>query len=162
MGNLFEDKSISGAEFSADRKYRYCLWRIWDNSKPFVMIIGLNPSTAKEDKNDNTITKVVKVAKHNGFGGVYMMNLFGIVSSDPNVLLSDSNPVGNNDGWIEKISKKCDRVVFAWGDFKEAKQRAMTVIEMFDDPYCFIQNKSGSPKHPLYCRDETIFIPFVK
>jgi len=34
------------AKFSACRKYRYALWRNWDESKPYAMIIGLNPSTS--------------------------------------------------------------------------------------------------------------------
>ena len=40
------------AKFSACRKYRYALWRNWDESKPYAMIIGLNPSTADENEND--------------------------------------------------------------------------------------------------------------
>ena len=40
------------AKFSVCRKYRYALWRNWDDSKPFAMIIGLNPSTADENEND--------------------------------------------------------------------------------------------------------------
>ena len=45
------------AKFSACRKYRYALWRNWDESKPSAMIIGLNPSTADENENDPTITR---------------------------------------------------------------------------------------------------------
>ena len=37
-----------GAEFSPCKKYRYKLWRIWDDTLPLVMFIGLNPSTADE------------------------------------------------------------------------------------------------------------------
>lgn len=158
MNNLFED---NGAEFSKDRKYRYVLWRIWDSQKPFIAIIGLNPSRAHESKNDNTITKVVKVARNNGFGGVYMLNLFALVTPYPEELQASDNPLGDNDGWIEKISAKCSKVVFAWGNFKEAQERAKDVIKMFPDALCFVQNKNGSPKHPLYCKDNTKFIPFL-
>jgi len=158
-GSLFED---NGAEFSRDRKYRYALWRIWDKKLPLVMYIGLNPSTASADKNDNTITKLIKVSRNNGFGGFYMMNLFAIVSKDPAVLKTDANPLGDNDGWLEKISPKCNMVVFAWGNFKEARERSVDVIKMFDDPYCLFQNKNGSPKHPLYCEDETQLMSFFK
>ena len=155
--NLFED---NGAVFSEDRKYRYCLWRIWDTQLPLAMYIGLNPSTAREDKNDNTISKLVKVSKNNGFGGFYMMNLFAIVSKDPSVLKTDINPLGDNDGWLEKLAPKCDKIVFAWGNFEEAKERSIDVIRMFDESYCLFKNKNGSPKHPLYCPDDTILIKF--
>ncbi len=153
-------EELSGATFSDDRQYRYALWRIWDKSKPLVMIIGLNPSTANENKNDNTITKVIKVAKNNGFGGCYMMNLFGIISSDPSILVSHNNPIGKNDTWLDDIAEKCEKIVFAWGNFKEAKEQSNYVVKYFKDALCFTQNKNGSPKHPLYCKDDTKFIPF--
>jgi hypothetical protein len=51
------------AKFSACRKYRYALWRTWDESKPSAMIIGLNPSTADENENDPTITRCFNFAK---------------------------------------------------------------------------------------------------
>jgi hypothetical protein len=152
-GNKIE--LTSGAIFSDERKYRYILFRIWDATLPRVMIIGLNPSTANENKNDNTITKCIKVAKNNGYGGFYMANLFGIVSADPKILLTADDPIGQNDFWIEKY--KCKDTVFAWGNFEEAKERSKQMIPMFENPLCFQQNKNGSPKHPLYCKDDTIF-----
>ncbi len=160
MIELFENET-SGAEFSTCGNYRYCLWRIWDTEKPLVMIIGLNPSTASETKNDATITKVIKVAKHNGFGGVYMMNLMAVVSKYPEILKSHSNPVGDNDGWLEKIAPKCSKIVFAWGGSKHIGNRGDKVINAFPHAFCFKQNKNGSPKHPLYCKDTTKFVTFI-
>ena len=64
----------SGAEFSEDRKYRFCLFRIWDRNLPLVMFIGLNPSTANETDSDPTIRSCGRIAKANGYGGFYMMN----------------------------------------------------------------------------------------
>ncbi len=46
---------ISGAIISDDKKYRYQLWRIWDDSKPKILWIMLNPSTADESIDDPTI-----------------------------------------------------------------------------------------------------------
>lgn len=114
------------------------------------MFIGLNPSTANEELPDPTIKRVVAFAKKWGFGGVYMMNLYAIVSSDPGILQTDPDPMGNNIGWLDKISPKCERVVFAWGNFKEAKQVCLSVIRKFPDAYVLIKNKDGSPRHPLY------------
>jgi len=149
-----------GAEFGQDRKYRYCLWRIWDLSKPRVMFIGLNPSTADDKRNDNTITKVMKIAKHNGFGGVYMMNLFPYVTPYPSTLYINDEANVINDEWLEKIYDKCKSVVFCWGNFREAIDRSVEVMKIFVHPKCLAKNKNGSPKHPLYCKDETILIPF--
>lgn len=151
-----------GAIFSDDRKYRYVLFRIWDDTKPKVLLIGLNPSTANENTNDNTITKVIKVAAHNGFGGIYMMNLFGLVSKDPDDLKKSIDPVGMNDQFLNEYSKGVSKIVFCWGSFKQAEGRKEIIMNMFPDAYCFKHTKNGSPWHPLYCLDQTQFIPFKK
>jgi hypothetical protein len=145
--NLFEN---NGATFSPCRQYRYALWRIWDESKPLIMFIGLNPSNANEDEPDPTINTVRALAMNWGYGGFYMMNLFAIVSSKPEVLKTHPDPLGDNDGWIENISAKCKDVVFAWGAFKEAKERCQKIIDQFPDALCIKILKDGSPKHPLY------------
>lgn len=145
----------NGAHFSEDRKYRYALWRIWDDSKPLAMFIGLNPSTANENAADPTIRRVSDMVEKWGYGGFYMMNLFAIVSPYPKVLKTDPDPLGDNDGWIEKVAPKCQLVVFAWGNFKEAEERAKAVKRMFPNAHALHINKNGSPKHPLYCRKDT-------
>jgi hypothetical protein len=126
-------KNISDAIFSEDRKYRYALWRIWDESKPKVMFIGLNPSTANETDNDNTIKKVCKIARHNGFGGAYMMNCFAYISTDPDQL--KHNPMSDewNNNMLTAMAAKCSEVVFAWGNFKIVKTtgRDNELCEMF-------------------------------
>ena len=71
------------AKFSACRKYRYALWRNWDGSKPYAMIIGLNPSTADENENDPTITRCINFAKSWGYGGVCVTNLFAYCATVP-------------------------------------------------------------------------------
>lgn len=158
-----ENEIGMGADFSEDRKYRYCLWRIWDLPKPRVMFIGLNPSTANESKNDNTITKVVKIAKTNGFGGVYMMNCWAFISTDPKQL--QINPISSrwNDSLLTVIASKCKEVVFAWGNFSIVKEleRDKELCDMFPNAKALHINKNGSPKHPLYCKDETILIPYL-
>lgn len=149
--NLFEN---NGATFSPCRLYRYVLWRIWDESRPLIMFIGLNPSKASEAKPDPTITRVKGFCESWGYGGFYMINLFAYVSEKPKRLLQCADPLGDNDGWLERIAPKCQKVVFCWGAFKEAKQRARQVIAMFPDAETLVFNKDGSPKHPLYILGE--------
>src|SRR6185436_6996264 len=132
----------NGAEFSPDRKYRYALWRIWDKTLPLVMFIGVNPSKANEDETDNTILVVKGYAKRWGYGGLYMMNLFAIVSTNPDVLKSDPDPLGDNDGWLERVAPKCKKVIFAWGNFKQARERAKVVIQMFPNAEALYINKN--------------------
>lgn len=154
------ENSIAGAEFSECRNYRYALWRIWASNKPLVMFIGLNPSKANEVKPDSTITRVCTISKKLGYGGIYMMNLFAIVSKDPTVLKTCDNPLGDNDGWLERIAPQCQDVIFAWGAFKEAKERCKQVIAMFPNAKALIINKDGSPRHPLYVKGSIVPVPF--
>ena len=142
-------KEKSGALFSDDRKYRYRLWRIWDESKPLVMFIGLNPSTAKEVKNDPTINYVRKFSESWGYGGFYMMNLFGLVSSKPDALVKSGNPIGENDNHLQDVSELCKDVVFAWGKFNQTINRRQQIIDKFPNALC-IGLRDGIPIHPLW------------
>ena len=76
-----EQKDNKGAYFSPCRKYRYALWRIWNQNKPYAMFIGLNPSIADEVYDDPTIKRCINYSKSWGYGGVYMTNLFSYVSN---------------------------------------------------------------------------------
>jgi len=162
--NLFNS---SGAFFSDCRKYRYALWRIWDDSKPLVMFIGLNPSTADETEPDPTIKRVCAIANYNGYGGIYMMNCFPFVSTKPEeMLLCKRNSVewNINESWLYQISKTCKEVVFAWGNFDVIKQinRDKDLSNLFPQAKALVINTNGSPKHPLYCKKETILINYHK
>jgi hypothetical protein len=158
---MFND---SGALFSECGLYRYKLWRCWDADKPLVMFIGLNPSKAGAEKNDNTITKVTKVAAYNGYGGLYMCNLFALISKDPDALLHCADPLKENDLHIAETAAICKDVVFCWGAFKQIQQRpekrADRMKALFPAALCFKKTKAGAPWHPLYCLDKTKFTPF--
>ena len=64
-----------GADISSCERYRYSLWRIWDENKPLIGFVGLNPSTADGEFDDKTISRCIKFCEEWGFGGFYMMNL---------------------------------------------------------------------------------------
>lgn len=157
------DAEMKGASFSNDRKYRYSLWRIWDKSKPLVMFIGLNPSTANENSDDPTIRSVCRIANNNGYGGIYMLNCWAYISTDPKLI--KHNPM--SDEWNNNVlivtAGKCKDVVFAWGDFNIVKDtgRVYELSEMFPRAMALHINKKGSPKHPLYCKSDTKLIPFL-
>ncbi len=149
MNNLFDNNS--GAEFSEDGKYRYKLWRIWNDELPRAMCIGLNPSTANGSKNDMTITYLIKMLSILGYGGFYMMNCFAYITSKPELL--QHNPMSDeiNDNIITITAGKCADVIFAWGGFKVIKQRGRDkeLKEMFPNAKCFGKTADGSPFHPL-------------
>jgi len=87
---------ISDAKLSVCRKYRYALWRIWDKSKPIVLFISLNPSTADEKEDDPTIRRCIGFAKSWGYGGLCMANLFAYRTKSPSEMMSAKDRLG----WI--------------------------------------------------------------
>ena len=145
----------NGVTFKNDGQYRLALWRIWDDKLPKVMFIGLNPSTANESTDDPTIRRVKTFAKNWGFGGVYMLNLFTYVTAYPEELKTCRYPVLFADPFLLRYSKLASKIIFAWGSFKEAKNRGKEVIQMFPDGEVLGINKDGSPKHPLYISGKT-------
>lgn len=167
MNTLFGEEVIpvkvnKGAKFSEDRTHRFALWRIWDESKPLVMFIGLNPSTADEKENDQTIESVERLSKFNGYGGFYMMNCWSYISTDPNGLIHDNLYEAYNDTMLIDIARQCGDVIFAWGNFKVVADRGRDkeLLKMFPGAKCINKNKNGSPGHPLYKKATIRFINY--
>jgi hypothetical protein len=150
------------AIFSKCNNFRYALSRIWDDSKPLVMCIGLNPSTANADSDDPTIKSLIRILQGLGFGGLQMLNLFALISPDPNALRMCPDPVKDNDRYIQNISSEFEVIVFCWGNFKQAEYRAKKFKQMFPSAMCFGKNSRGTPKHPLYLKSNSTLIPFTK
>lgn len=63
------------AVLSEDRKYRYLLSLTWDDTKPTVLFIGLNPSTADE-KEDTLLLINVSVTLKVGDMEKYLWQFF--------------------------------------------------------------------------------------
>ncbi|WP_323594833.1 DUF1643 domain-containing protein [Aliarcobacter butzleri] len=149
------------AILSDDRKYRYVLSRIWDESKSKVVIIGLNPSTADENEDDKTITKCINYAKKWNYGGLYMLNLFAFRATFPEDMFNAEYPIGEeNDLYIEKYSKLSDVVICAWGNSGIYKNRNEDVLSKIENKYYLKLNKTGEPAHPLYLSKQLTPIKF--
>ncbi len=99
------------------------------------------------------------MAKAWGYGGVYMMNLFTFISTDPKKLNISQGNIHNANDWLIDTAKKCDKVVFAWGNFN-VFGRDEEVKKLFPFAYALCINKNGSPKHPLYVKSNTELIIF--
>ena len=105
------------AVFSEDRCYRYLLRRRVGESSRRVLFIMLNPSKADEKRNDATIRRCVGFARSWGFGILEVVNLFALMSTNPEALLKAKDPVGpDNDAAIRAALEVADTVVLAWGN----------------------------------------------
>ena len=164
---IYSDRDIflsmkGEAIFSTCGQYRYQLTRTWrENPLRILAVIGLNPSTANAEDDDPTIARVCKIAHHNGYDGIEMYNLFALISPYPDDLLIDPDPIGGNDRYLKTIRNNHD-VCFAWGAFEQAKGRAQYVEQLYPNALCLAQNKDGSPKHPLYLKNDTKIRPYKK
>ena len=154
--------SKSGAVFSDCRKYRYALWRMWNEHKPIAMIIGLNPSTAGHTRNDPTITRCISFARSWGYGGVCVTNLFGFRATAPTELKAHHDPIGKeNDAWVHEMAKGAAITVAAWGNHGKFLNRSLEILPSLDQLHCIKMNKSGEPAHPLYLKAELKPVPMI-
>jgi hypothetical protein len=145
----------AGAMFSACRRWRFLLWRRWDEKKPLANFLMLNPSTADEFQLDPSCTRARNYAERWGFGGVLITNIFGWRSTDPLALKAVEDPVGRgNDRAILKAAREAKLVVCAWGNHGDHLQRAAEVIALLKNDGIALHglrlNGSGHPAHPLY------------
>lgn len=70
------------ASLSDCGRYRFTLVRQWDE-RPMLVVCMLNPSRADHKQDDPTITLLCQIASHNGYGGVLVVNLCPLRSSQP-------------------------------------------------------------------------------
>jgi hypothetical protein len=153
---------LSGAMLSPCRTYRYTLDRTWDASLPVALFIMLNPSTADASEDDPTIRRCRSFATREGCGGLTVVNLFALRSTDPAALTSHPDPVGpDND---TRIALALDRqpavVIAAWGSHPFARSRARQVAAPLARLRCLGTTKGGDPRHPLYVRGDAPLIPW--
>jgi hypothetical protein len=154
------------AEFSKCRLYRYTLFRkaseqegLFSYPAPnpgFVQFVCLNPSTADEKTNDNTVAKCIEYSRRWGYSGMCMTNCFAWRDRDPDAMKAAEEPVGReNNNWLAEIALKASLIVCGWGEHALHLDRAKTVREILTENaraklHYLKLNDSGEPTHPLY------------
>jgi hypothetical protein len=157
------------ALFSDDAKYRWWLKAELDNASPYTLTaFMLNPSVAGSVshgvvRSDPTVTRMCKRA-HPLYGRLYVINLFGLISTYPKHLYAAADPVGrDNDAHIHNILNESSDVVVAWGPNGAFLGRDLTCLNMIYNsgriPLCLGLTQDGFPKHPLHI---AYAVPFVK
>jgi hypothetical protein len=145
----------AGAKFSRCRRWRYLLWRCWDEAKPVANFLMLNPSTADEFRLDPSCTRARNYAERWGFGALVVTNIFGWRATDPEEMKSAKDPVGSgNDAAIVTAAKEAKLVVCAWGNHGlhlERAERVKALLRRERVKLTFLRmNGAGQPAHPLY------------
>lgn len=157
----------SGATISDCGRYRYRLWRTWEINLPTLCFVMLNPSTANECEDDPTIRRCLGFARRDGFGGISVTNLFAFRATDPAELSKVSDPVGPlNEEFLLRSRGVAlmTRLVAAWGASVpwalRSRARCLSTNVSVNDPQCLGVTKDGSPRHPLYVKADTLFVPW--
>lgn len=158
----------SGAKFSSCGRYRYRLWRKWDASRPTLAFLMLNPSVAGETDDDATVTRCIARAAKGGYGALEVVNLFALVSTDPQALYApEIDPIGpENDQAITEVARSCETLVCAWSTHARHLGREAHVLDLLDQlgvvPHVLVINKDGTPRHPLYVGYSVTPVPWVR
>ena len=159
------DRLDADALLSPDGRYRYWLTRDWARG-PVATFIMLNPSTADASVDDPTIRRCIGFARAWGMGGLKVVNLYALRSTDPKALWTADDPVGpDNDfhlrdaaGWANRLSWP---LVAAWG--ANAKPDRIAVVRRLDGMNRLTAlgvTKDGQPRHPLYLRADATLQPW--
>jgi hypothetical protein len=128
-----------------------------------ITLIGLNPSNADESRNDPTITREIGFAKLWGYGGLWMLNAFAFISTDPKRLKEMPDPVGpENDKFILETYCKTQKTVVVWGIHGAYLNRDEQILRMLKEVYCLGLTKDGHPRHPLRLAKNTRLMRFTK
>lgn len=155
------------AHISDDGVYRFSLVRVWDERKPRLLFVMLNPSTANADQDDPTIRKCVGFAKRLGYGSIEVVNLYAYRATDPKDLWAqpaERRNVPENDKAIRVAAGRAQTIVCAWGAHSRELARESEVLriiyELTESRYCLGVTTKGKPCHPLMLPYETKLVPF--
>jgi hypothetical protein len=150
--------------FDATGKYRYVLWREWQENALSVSFIMLNPSTADAHTDDPTIRRCIGFARSWGYGALEVVNLFAYRATQPIELRRAPDPVGkDNDRYLLAAGQRSQLVILAWGNWGSLNQRDRAVLHLLGDRrdiYCLGRTRSGQPRHPLYLKGDTVPVRF--
>lgn len=131
------------------------------NGKNPLIVLGVNPSTADENKPDATIRRVIGYAKRNGFDGFIMINLYPLRKTIPAELPNERNVELNNVNiqCITSIVEKVDNptILVAFGNTITIRPYLIDCLAdiinaLSDYPIAWKQigslTKLGYPRHP--------------
>jgi len=178
---LSYDPPLKTADVSECGRYRYSLGRTWTPGLPTVVWCMLNPSVADASIDDPTIRRCIGFAKSWECGSIVVVNLFALRATDPKVLLTHPEPIGErNDEAIVKAIRLHNVwvVVCGWGSHRAARDRGPAVQAMMraargparetvhaptdtgGPPLrALALNRGLTPAHPLYQPNDAFLVP---
>lgn len=157
---LQEDRKQAVIEFdlyqcNADDSARFSLGKDGERK---IIVVGLNPSTATQDKSDATITKVAKATQMNGYDGFVMANLYALRSTDPAGLPknADTELMKQNVRAIADLAADGGVTIWAaWGTKIDTRSYLIEALAQIREQVTDAEwrhfgplTKDGHPSHP--------------
>lgn len=159
------DLTENGALFNEEHTHRYLLWRVDLKKEPrhpgWLAWLGLNPSKADGERNDNTITRVTDYTLQEGYGRFFMVNFHAFIATNPKDLVRAQVSHGTAfvrgaEGlhWIDQAFAVSDEIVCAWGSHSAARQLHCAEVwrRLMGQPNklrALRVSQEGAPAHPL-------------
>lgn len=150
-------------------EYRYTLGKQGDRT---LICLGVNPSQARPEQYDGTISSVERIANHNQFDGWIMINLYPQRATAPSMLHQkiEKDYHEENLEIIETLFEESDPVIWAaWGNLidsryylKHCLSDIFNMSQFYDCQWLSAGNplKAGHPRHPLYLKKTTDLTDF--
>lgn len=162
---------VRGAARFLGRDRRLWLARWWGQkerpSSGFWLWIGMNPSTAGANEVDPTVIKETLITKRQGGRSYIKCNVMDWIATHPRDLLVVDDPCSKvNFDIILDAAVRAERIICAWGLLHHRlRHHSQDVLEALRrnnmDLWCVGTTKDGSPRHPLYLRDDTKVIRYA-
>lgn len=159
---------IRSAELSPCGTFRYRLDRIVGPGRK-ALWIGVNPSTADAEIDDQSIRKLYGFGNVLGIGHWIVANKFAFRSTDVSMLSVILDPIGpDNDKHLMHAMAEADVVIAGWGNLSKLpaglRQRYLDICLMADllniTLWCWGTNEGGDPRHPLMLPYTTRLVPW--
>ena len=147
-------------------------WRLDREVQPngiVAALVGVNPSTAGVEKNDQTIRKDVGFAERLGWRKIIKVNKFAFRATDVTELRRAFDPIGpENDRYMAEAFAEADLIVPCWGPLTKlpkALRRRWIEVRMIAQRsgkpmLCLGTANDGQPRHTLMLGYETPLSPW--
>ncbi|WP_397543062.1 DUF1643 domain-containing protein [Roseovarius salis] len=158
------------ARYSHCGRYRQLLERDWTpqgETPRTLMFVGLNPSVAGATHQDPTCARETDRARRLGYTRYLKGNILDWRATSPRDIPHDPDIAcspGNLPALLE-MANQSEAIVLAYGRvhkrYAAIVDRMLKALRETGRPLvCLGLNKDGSPKHPLYIRNDAPLVPF--
>jgi hypothetical protein len=139
-------------------EHRLELRRIWDRSKPMLVVCMTNPSTASHLLNDPTVLMLIWFATQWGYGGLLIVNGATWRSSSPAEMRAAAEPESELNWWhlqyaVDYARRHGGIALAAWGNdganLRGCMEFARRARNFGVGLVCLGTTGNGHPKHPM-------------